>query len=377
MGKSINGKELGTGISQRKDGRYEARFTNHAGKRESVYGKTPAKVRQALLEARIADDKKSHIIKNDITMNEWFDMWLEVYKKSCRNTTISHYKDWYNHVRYSLGDKQVNEITPYQLQIEINNLKSNHCRKKVKYTLTNMFKYAQQDGIVTSNPATNLKTKIDHEFKKDIEVLDDEQIFLLLDYAKLCYATWFYPLVNVALFTGARIGEIFALTWGDIDFNKKKVHITKTMVYVNDGNGYKREVHPTKTGNGSRTVPLMKELIDILTEWKDECEIFGDVTDDTLLFTSHGNPLSEHNVSYYLNKIEKEINSKYPEVRFPHVTPHMFRHTFATKCVNSGMRPKTLQTILGHSDINITLNLYCHVKDDVKTEEMNKVFCAS
>ena len=81
MGKSLKGKELGKGISQRKDGLYQARFVNRFGKRSAIYDKTYSGITKKLREAQYADEKNENVIDKNITLNEWFDIWIETYKK--------------------------------------------------------------------------------------------------------------------------------------------------------------------------------------------------------------------------------------------------------------------------------------------------------
>ena len=87
MGKSLTGKELGQGITQRKDGRYQARFTNRFGKRQTIYGKTINEIRQKLRTEQYEDEKQINVVSSDMTLDEWFEIWMNTCKNNCRDTT--------------------------------------------------------------------------------------------------------------------------------------------------------------------------------------------------------------------------------------------------------------------------------------------------
>ena len=91
MGRSLNGKELGKGISQRKDGLYQGRFVNRFGKTQTIYAPTLSKIRQKLRDEQYEDDKKINVVKKDVTLDEWFDVWLKVCKQNCRESTKETY----------------------------------------------------------------------------------------------------------------------------------------------------------------------------------------------------------------------------------------------------------------------------------------------
>lgn len=128
MGKSLAGKELGQGISQRKDGRYQARFTNRFGKRQTIYAKTLNEIRQKLRNEQYEDEKKLNVVSSDMTLDEWFDVWMDTCKKNCRNTTRANYTHSYNRIRRSLGWRKLNNINLITMQQAFNELKTDMSR---------------------------------------------------------------------------------------------------------------------------------------------------------------------------------------------------------------------------------------------------------
>ena len=181
----------------------------------------------------------------------------------------------------------------------------------------------------------------------------------------------------LALGTGLRLGEILALKWTDINFKNNYIDINKAIksTYKIDSKGNREfqiiEQQP-KTKNSVRTVPLNENLIELLQQHRKKQMIDRDSNieiyfDNNLVFsTPVGNYLNESNVRKTFKKILKKCNLK--ELRF-----HDLRHTFATRLFENGVPPKTVQTILGHSDISTTLNIYTHVMKDTKDKAIDKL----
>lgn len=142
--------------------------------------------------------------------------------------------------------------------------------------------------------------------------------------------------------TGLRTGELVGLKWEDIDFEKKTLTISRSMEFRYKVGEWR--VGPPKSKSGYRTIPLTDEAIRILKAQKEKNSTY-----DTALF-----------------KICDKVGIK----RF---SMHVLRHTFATRCIEAGMLPKTLQKILGHSNIGITMNLYVHITEEEKLKEINIV----
>lgn len=103
MGKSLNGKELGKGISQRKDGLYQARFINRFGKRETIYAKTLNEIRHQLRTEQYEDEKALNVISKEMTLDEWYEIWMNTCKRNCRNSTKETYASHYRRIQKELG----------------------------------------------------------------------------------------------------------------------------------------------------------------------------------------------------------------------------------------------------------------------------------
>ena len=373
MGKSLSGKELGLGICQRKDGLYQGRFTNRFGKRETLYDKKLNNLRIRLRKAQIDDDNAANPLKSNMTLDEWYDIWIDTFKRNCRNTTIVEYKGIYKSIKQELGWRKLQTLEPVILQKVLNDLKSDNQRKMVKTILNDILDKAKRNGLISKNPAKNLITQIDNEYPKERRVLSIQETELFLEYSK---ESRYYNLFVVALETGMRIGELKALYWNDIDFSRRALWVKKTMCLVRGDHGTYFEVHNPKTFSGNRLIPLTNKCIEALMRQKtlntSTVQKYKDTNFTNLVFPSKKNqPFHDMVILESIhNVIAKMAADGFYVEKFG---PHTFRHTFATRAIENDMNPKTLQRILGHSSLQMTMNLYCHVSDDKLFDEMKKM----
>ena len=373
MGKSLSGKELGLGICQRKDGLYQGRFTNRFGKRETLYDKKLNNLRLRLRKAQIDDNNAANPLKSNMTLDEWYDIWIDTFKRNCRNTTIVEYKGIYKSIKQELGWRKLQTLEPVILQKVLNDLKSDNQRKMVKTILSDILDKAKRNGLISKNPAKHLITQIDNEYPKERRVLSIQETELFLEYSK---ESRYYNLFVVALETGMRIGELKALYWNDIDFSRRALWVKKTMCLVRSDHGAYFEVHNPKTFSGNRLIPLTNKCIEALMRQKilntSTVQKYKDTNFTNLVFPSKKNqPFHDMVILESIHNVIAKMAAD--GVYVEKFGPHTFRHTFATRAIENDMNPKTLQRILGHSSLQMTMNLYCHVSDDKLFDEMKKM----
>jgi len=362
MGKSLKGHELGIGITQRADGRYQVRVSRRGGGRRTAYAKT---IKEARELSRKMQQEEDFLSVTDVTLEEWFEEWIRVFKCNCRNTSIVVYRSLFNRIRY-LGKKRLVDLDLITLQEALLELPSDHARKETRVMLVEMFNRAVENDLLQKNVAKSLKYKIDCKRKAERRVLTEVEV---AKFKAGTRGTHYDNLFILALNTGMRIGELRGLTWGDINLDGKYLIVSRNLVCF----GNIIEFHNPKTENGVRKIPLTKEAISCLErqrlknkqlDWKFG-ELEGEYKD--LVFRSPRNkPIHADNFRESLAKLCIKCDIEV-------FTPHTLRHTFATRCIEQGMRPKTLQRILGHADITTTMNLYCHVSDEALFTEMENV----
>lgn len=171
MGKSLNGKELGKNISQRKDGRYQARFTNRFGNSQTIYANTLSEIRVKLREEQYNDEKEINVVTKDITLDEWYETWMNTYKKGCRDSTKESYETHYRRIKDDLGWRKLTSLNLIIMQDAINKLCSDNARKNTKKILVDMLEKAVDSDLITKNVAKQIITVLTKEEKKKRRVL--------------------------------------------------------------------------------------------------------------------------------------------------------------------------------------------------------------
>ena len=382
MGKDLKGKELGRGIKQRPDKSYEARFVNRFGDRQSVYAMSLREIKSKLAKAKAADIEKKNVIDPNIKLDAWYRKWLDVYKRpAVRANTIRHYKYVYEHnIQPYIGNPKLTEITRLMVTDVLNKLKEKGYQweslNKVKILLTDMFERAVDDEFMLKNPAKRVKIPVAKP-EREVKALskDDQQVFFQ------CSSGTFYDnLFRVAVSTGLRPGELFALTEDSLDFSKKEIRVEKTLLYqkLEGDTGKPFHENNPKTFSSRRTVPMNKYCEEALQRQiilhkmviNNSPKPKGERT-NYIFCTIYGTPLCSQIYADAIARIVKEINySRDPLEAMEKFSGHCFRHTFATRCFEAGIPPKTVQTYLGHATLQMTMDLYTSVMDKKKTDDM-------
>ena len=161
--------------------------------------------------------------------------------------------------------------------------------------------------------------------------------------------------------------ELIGLKWSDIDFGNKTLTVNRTMMYINKKEGW--QIGEPKTLKGKRCIPLTKEAVRVLNNQKEkmrQLRVIPFEYKDFVFLNANGIPITK-------DAYNSRLRSCCCKESLPLVSMHILRHTFATRCIESGMRPKTLQGILGHSKINITMDLYVHLMEDTKEKELRAI----
>ena len=385
MGKDLKGKELGEGISQRSNGMYQARFVDRFGKRQTVYSRDKKEIKDMLNKAVYENKMHLNVIDNNIILNEWYLKWLEIHKyKVIRENTKRQYAQIYKkHIKSELGKMKLREITHLQVKGLLKKLDKNgyhyETQNKVRILILDMFNKAMIDHYALENPAKGIRLVRDEE--KDIRVLTPEEQTEFFD---CCKGTFYDNFFIVAVSTGLRPGELCALRWEDIDFKKNEINVTRTLVYQKFEGDTKKEFHidPPKTKSSVRKIPMNKQCVTALKKQRMQYNVIMSKSsakpleglEDLLFTTKFGTPINAQILCDAIKAIVKQINLCRDDLeQFDVFSGHCFRHTFATRCFEAGIQPKTVQLYLGHASLQMTMDLYTHVLDDHKQEEMSKL----
>ena len=335
-------------------------------KRKTVYGKTKTEAKNRMRELQIQALAGNLHLKHSpltTTVYELAEKMIE------RQLALNEIRDS-TYYRKMETLKMLKDISNTPLRDVTEDMLVSFFKAKIYYSqstlnkmhqlLGNVFKKAIKEKIIIKNPLDDIPCPKSR--KKQIPVraltLDEQKRLLtILTTEDIKYS----EIMLLSLYTGMRVGECCALKSEDIDFSNKTITISKTVARGELGN---HTIHDTKTQAGTRTIWISDQMSKLLS-----CIV--DVRKSGYLFLSEtGNYITTQQVNYFFSKALKNYAILDSSV-FGKITLHSLRHTFATRCIESGMPAKVLQTLLGHTDINITLNIYCSVLEQFSKDQLS------
>lgn len=240
-----------------------------------------------------------------------------------------------------------------------------------KRSLKASFYTAVNDDLIRKNPFNWKLTDILTDDTKHKEVLTKEQTDKLLEFVKNdAVYNRYYNEVVVLLNTGLRISELCGLTVNDLDFENGFINVNHQL--LRDKDGYHVDV--PKTESGLRKIPMLavtrKALQEQLQKSNGKCAIAVDGYSDFIFLNARNYPMYAVLYNNALNGLVKKHNKMYKDYEFPHISPHVLRHTFCTNMANARMTPNNLQYIMGHKNITMTLGYYTHASCESAMTEM-------
>jgi integrase len=369
MGKDLKGKELGVGLSQQKNGLYSARFVDKYGRRKQKRFKKLQECRQWIADETYLDEHSNIMQTTDMLVDAWYDYWIDIKKKTVRYNTVRNYSERYEtNIKPVIGKILLKDVKPLHCQKIFTNMADEGYRTSTIYqtriTLFNMLEFAKENDVILSNPCKkSVKSDMGKPAdKKEALTIETQKTFL-----KGAEGQSYENQYRFILQTGLRTGELVGLKWEDIDFRKKTLTVQRSMEYRYKVGEWR--IGEPKSKSGYRTIPLTDEAIRILKNQKEKnknIKIIPIEWTEFVFLCRKGTPIKNSTYDTALFKICDKVGIK----RF---SMHVLRHTFATRCIEAGMKPKTLQMILGHSNIGITMNLYVHTTEDEKQKEIELV----
>lgn len=293
MGKNLKGKELGKGLYQRKDGRYEARiFVRGTGKTFSIYGTNLQhlkKERNAYL-ANVSPGIAGYDPR--ISVSKWYEKWMLIYVvHSVKATTLSNYVNGFERVREYIGYMRLIEVRPTHILDMIKGLEEEgYARTTVIQSLSvvrQLFKKAYSGKMIPIDPVADIKLPKEEPGEipdeKIMQEQEDEKCLSIYDthrFLESCKNTRYYELFFILLHTGLRIGEALALEWCDLDFKHEKLRVYKTLnrvtkYYDSKGNELPErystiQITTPKKSASNRKVPLTDAVIAAFMSWKEK-----------------------------------------------------------------------------------------------------------
>lgn len=390
--KDNKGRRLATGESQDKDGRYRYKYNDAFGKRKSVYSwrlteSDPyPKGKRKDISLREKEKEVEKALRNavatsggNMTVLELVQKYISQ-KRGVKHNTQANYNFVINVIKKEdFGAKRIDTIKLsdaktwlIKLQDDGRGYSSIH---SIRGVVRPAFQMAVDDDLIRKNPFEfQLATVVVNDSVTREAITRKQQREFLRFIKEDKHFCKYYDGIYILFNTGLRVSEFVGLTVNDIEFDKQRIKIdhqlqrTRNMEY---------EILTPKTEKGARYVPMKEDVADcfrriIQNRKHPKIEPMIDGYSGFLFLDKNDMPMVALHWEKYFQHIREKYNSIY-KVQMPCITPHVCRHTFCSNMAKSGMNPKTLQYIMGHSDIGVTLNTYTHLQFEDVLEEMKKV----
>lgn len=325
-------------IKKRADNRWWTRYYDKEGKQHSVYGKTRNECLNRLKEALRQNKNDNANITPSITLGEWIKKWLELYKVGkVKPSTLEQMQRYLKEIKAPLSNIPLKKLTSINLQEFLNGIDKLRKREKLFEFLKDALTKAKKNKLISEDLFDGVD-KPKHNKKQSRALTHEEEA----RFVEACKMSNQGNLFLLCLYQGLRLGEALALTYDDIDFTAKTLTVNKSIDSL--GN-----VTTPKTTTSIRTLPLFSNTAELF-EQRNSGNIF-----------TYPRKVYQNNML----RICKRLG-------FNGISIHSLRHTFATRCSERGVAVKVVQKWLGHSTIDMTLNVYTHVNADFEQKEIAK-----
>ena len=399
--KDLRGRSLRKGEVQRQsDKRYMYTYRDPLGRRKYIYAMDLAELREK--EAKLMKDQLDGLdlyVAGKASLNDTFDRYMSA-KYNLRESTRSAYEYTYDHyVRDTFGRKRIAEIKYSdvlqfyyyllnQKEISLGTLDSIHC------LLHPTFQLAVRDEIIRKNPTDGVMKEISRESGKNRGVrhaltVQQQRAFMEYIANHPIYFHW-WPMFTILLGTGCRIGEALGLRWQDLDFENRVISINHSLVYyqTRDSKKCMLRVSLPKTEAGIRTIPMLdivKDAFEMLHEQQEEngfneteidgmtgfifCNRFGGVPNPQTVNHTIKRILNQYNA----DEVVRAKKERREPIILPDFSCHHLRHTFCTRLCEHETNLKVIQAIMGHKNIETTMDIYAEATEEKKQESFENL----
>lgn len=357
----------GENIRKRSDGRWEGRYctvNGSTGKKQyhSVYARTYKNVKEKLITIKQAQLEETDLAysKASADTSETFGsvagLWLQNVQEHCKYSTYVKYRQIYEkHIEDTLGGMEMMRINSEVIRnmADVRAASSESLIRSIYCVVNQVLAYAQENHYGATASVTRGKAV---KSAKPVEVMKQAEQARLFE---VLYSDMDMNKFGIllCLSTGLRLGEICALKWSDIDIEGKLLYVNRAVQRIAvEGSCGKTKLMESdpKSMFSKRVIPLSDEMARLAREFQDNGEYVISVDRPTEPRT-------------YQNRFHKLLG----QAHIPQYNFHILRHTFATNCIDSGADIKSLSEMLGHSNVNITLNRYVHPSVETKRQHLN------
>ncbi len=378
MGKDLKGREIGKGLSQRKDKKYSARYVTRSGKRVEKYFATLPEARNWLADSRYEDSHGITGVTSTVSVDTWFNYWYDNIIADLSPNTRRNYRERYEkNIQPTIGKMMISDVKPMHCKMILNKMMKDYAGSTIRQvfiTMGTMFRAAVMNDVISKHPMDGVRYTKPVKAASDHRVLSVDEQRKFLETAKTSHNYYQYALI---LETGIRTGELIGLTWDCVDLENKTLTVSKTLEFRHKQKTWR--AGPPKTQTSYRTIPLTNRACDILLEIleKRKTQKMSENLNQVLTYTDRktgqcsslymrdlvfinfrtGMPAKNSSYDTHLYKLCEVAG-------IPPFSMHTLRHTYATRAIERGVPPKVLQRLLGHSSIKTTMDTYVHVTDE-------------
>lgn len=364
--KDRNGRVLKTGENQRKNGTYDYRYTDSYGKVRCIYAKTLEDLRKK--EATIQRDLADGIdyAAGEISVADLVDRYMSL-KRDIGHNTKRAYGTVINRIKESeLGQMKVRNVKlsdAKRFYIDLHDTGSKRNTISIYHSvLRPTFEMAVDDDMIRKNP---FKFKVADIIPDDAvkrTALTKQQQENYLRFIQENGQDNYYDDIVILMGTGLRVSELYGLTKKDVDFKKRLIFIDHQLCRTAEKPYF---VKSPKTSSGVRCIPMSDVVYMALkrvaaNRQSPTVELLVDGYSGFLFLDKAGMPKVAMHLENYMRGMQKKMERIYGK-SFPRVTPHVLRHTFCTNMQRAGIDVKSLQYLMGHSNVSVTLDVYTHV----------------
>ncbi len=388
---------LKEGEYQRANGTFEYKWRDKRGKRHSVYAKTLDELREKELEILRDVLDGVRVGKNDLTINDLYDSWVQL-KRGLKDNTFQNYQYMYRQfVQPDFGRTKIVCLKRTDVRAFYNRLADEQHLKAstidcIHTVLHQVLELAVEDDYIRYNPSDNAlkelkKAHCNDSVKRKALTIKEQKLFEEFLMQPGQYNKW-YPIFTVMLWTGLRVGEVTGLRWCDIDLEAETIDINHTLVYYDKGHndGLSFAINTPKTDAGKRIVPMLPKVKEAFIQERKNQEDFGikctvtiDGYTDFIFINRFGGTQHQGTLNKALRRIIRDCNYAAMDkhkgnedeiVLLPKFSNHTLRHTFTTRMCEAGVNIKAMQEILGHADAGTTMDIYAEATADLKRSEL-------
>ena len=304
------------------------------------------------------------------TFNQVFEIWKNNYELTVKESTFVKVMSQYEfHILPIFGSKFIDDISVIDIQNYANDKVNNFVNYRNLITnISRIFDYAVNIGLIDANPTKRIsipKRKISVGDNKKQNYYTKIELKQFLDLSRKQQPYYIYAFFQLLAYSGCRKGEILGLQWRSVSFKDNHINIMQTLASGKDNRLY---LEQPKTKHSKRIVSLDKQTMEVLKHWKKEQRKmmfqlgYNTMNDEQLVFSNIENSFLQ------VSKPRKWMLQTIQKNNLKEISIHGFRHTHATLLLEAGVSPKVISERLGHSSIQITLDLYSHVTEEMERE---------